>query len=129
MKNTRATLIFTSLSFLYAACPSHPIPPGHLLPFHLFLVSYFQRCPVPRAHRYCGVFVSGARPAWLVASRGSLILHRASESSPVAAMTPFHNASCLHVSGIGRGLGVGCRLCSLTFSRCVRSRRAHAVSL
>ncbi|MEW5299108.1 MAG: hypothetical protein WDW36_002154 [Sanguina aurantia] len=79
--------------------PSPGTPPPLLLPRMSRFNCLASINPVTSAlgaHRYCGVFVSGARPAWLVATRGSLILHRASESSPVAAMTPFHNASCPH---------------------------------
>ena len=44
---------------------------------------------------YSGLFVCGARPLWLFASRGGLVAHpHAASDGPVAAMAPFHNANC-----------------------------------
>ncbi|GLC77555.1 hypothetical protein PLESTF_001954700, partial [Pleodorina starrii] len=52
--------------------------------------------PSSKSHgpSYSGVFLCGARPLWLVASRGGLLPHRMFVEGPVASMTPFHNANC-----------------------------------
>ena len=44
-----------------------------------------------------GVFVSGMRPTWLVASAGALQAHPYLCDGPVLSMTPFHNNSCIRV--------------------------------
>ena len=48
-----------------------------------------------------GVFVCGARPMWLAASRGGLAPHPMFVEGPVSAMTPFHNVNCPFVSRDG----------------------------
>ena len=45
-----------------------------------------------------GIFVSGTQPAWLVASRGTVVLHAMASEGPVVGFTPFHNPNCAHVS-------------------------------
>jgi cleavage and polyadenylation specificity factor subunit 1 len=45
---------------------------------------------------YSGVFVCGARPLWLVASRGGLVAHPMYRDAPVSGMTAFHNVNCPH---------------------------------
>jgi hypothetical protein len=52
-----------------------------------------QPPPPPRS----GVFVCGAAPLWLFASRGRLVAHPlAAGDAPVAAMTAFHNVNAPH---------------------------------
>lgn len=55
------------------------------------MVRYHNVGQVPS---YSGVFISGERPIWLVASRNTLVAHPMTVEGPVAAMTPFHNVNC-----------------------------------
>ncbi|CAL8463354.1 g2888 [Coccomyxa elongata] len=43
---------------------------------------------------YSGIFLSGERPLWLFACRGTLIAHAMDVEGRVSGMTPFHNVNC-----------------------------------
>lgn len=43
------------------------------------------------------MFLSGERPLWLVAARGTLVAHAMDVEGRVSGMTPFHNINCPQV--------------------------------
>ncbi|GFR46061.1 hypothetical protein Agub_g7531 [Astrephomene gubernaculifera] len=48
----------------------------------------------PQVPPCSGIFLSGSRPLWLVASRGGLVPHPMFVEGAVAGLTPFHNVNC-----------------------------------
>ncbi|KAI8464986.1 MAG: CPSF A subunit region-domain-containing protein [Monoraphidium minutum] len=84
-----------------------PQPPLHLQ--HRSTAAAMAASCVP----YSGVFICGAAPLWLFASRGGLVPHpHAAGDGPVAAMTPFHNVNCPH-GFILAAMAEGLRVCHL----------------
>ncbi|KAK9800221.1 hypothetical protein WJX73_000021 [Symbiochloris irregularis] len=49
-----------------------------------------------RSKTYCGMFVSGLQPVWLIVSRGGLIMHPMDCDGAVVGFSPFHNPNCSH---------------------------------
>ncbi|KAL0047613.1 hypothetical protein WJX82_007762 [Trebouxia sp. C0006] len=43
---------------------------------------------------WSGIFILGAKPLWLLASRGKLVAHPMEVEGAVAGFSPFHNPSC-----------------------------------
>lgn len=53
-----------------------------------------QHCDWMGCAHCSGIFLSGERPVWLFASRGTLVAHAMDVEGRVSGMTPFHNINC-----------------------------------